>query len=104
MPLPRRARERRATAGSVELSVREVDPTVGCVHSHLSQRGTPGNMAVRLRRLACTSTPQAHARMCRSFHVVIIEVVLEICGGQVGERTCAPLRAELWAGGARRAA
>ena len=50
------------------------------------------------------STPQAHARMYHSFHVVIIEVVLEICGGPVGERTCAPLRAGLWAGVARRAA
>ena len=80
--------------------LREADPRV-CTLSPLPA----ALLATRLYAYeGSTSTPQAHARMCHSFHVVIIEVVLEICGAQVGERTCAPLRAGLWAGGARRAA
>lgn len=57
------------------------------------------------RRHACASVSRTYARMCHSFHVVVVEVVLEICGGQVGKKTCVPLGADsCWAGGARRVA
>ena len=72
VPLPRRARERRPTAGSVQLSVREVDPRV-CTLSplparHSWQHGcTP--MKARLRQYsasACTHAPFIPRRHHRS--------------------------------------
>jgi len=75
----------------------------------LRYRCTTGRQAptkVTTKHCEGTLAPRTCVRMCHSCHVVIVEVVLEICGGQVGQKACAcaPLGQPCWAGGARRVA